>query len=161
MPPKGSEIGKKVDEVAKSCRKPVLNVEFGYTTSEPWWRDLMIWRKDLDPNSPEDHQRQFFDNALGSIENSASQGTFPWVMFLDPSRHYKPNEEKGFSMMVQGNNLILEPLPALVLYLDWLGTIGKRVQRVEQDGRMYEPEQSLGRFDPKLGGTNTGTYPIR
>ena len=99
-PPKGEEIGRKVNEVAHSTRKPVLNIEFGYTGLEPYWKTHTLFgEKKKALFDPDQNQCIFFEKALSSIENSVSQGTFPWVLFLNPTRNYRPAEENGFSLI--------------------------------------------------------------
>jgi hypothetical protein len=123
VPPKGEEIGTKVDEVVRMTRKPVLNVEFGYTRDEPFWKRLRPWGIKDYGRSLEEYQQIFFRNALGSIGNSASQGTFPWVLWLDPTKSSQPIEENGFSLMRLGFNHSLELTPALSYYVNWLNGI--------------------------------------
>ena len=120
IPPKGTEVGSKVDDIARKTGKPVINLEFGYTAFEPFWERFMPHRIDGRRHPLEEYQRQFFANALGSIESSASQGTFPWVLMLDPARNYSPGEENGFALLKVGYNRNLEPVPALHYYLRWL-----------------------------------------
>jgi hypothetical protein len=122
IPTRGQKIGKKVDYVARLTKKPVINIEFGYTREG-------IARPFL---SPVELQREFFLNALSSIENSSSQGTFPWVLFLDLLNYYKPKEENGFGLLRLGSNRIFEPLPALDVYLNWLDEIKSREEEQQR-----------------------------
>lgn len=127
-PPRGLAIGRKADEIAEEFRKPVINVEFGYPAREPSWKKFWFWKKTRDLKRPSlyEHQETFFRNALFSIERSSSQGAFPWVLWLDPSRNYKPTEEKGFSLSVyEPRSSALCPLPSLQYYLDWIEKIAR------------------------------------
>jgi hypothetical protein len=134
IPPRGRRIGKKVDEIARLSRKPVINIEFGYTTLGRGSKQLNVFgtpnnleaARSLILPSPTELQRQFFANALTSIENSSSQGTFPWVLFLDPAHGYKPSEEHGFSLLELGANRRFEPLPAMDYYLNWLDSLSTK-----------------------------------
>jgi hypothetical protein len=129
IPPKGHNIGSKVDYVARQTRKPVINVEFGYSTEgKGIKRRGALFRQDqnnpqLQLLSPEQLQKRFFVNALGSVENSSSQGTFPWVLYLELVHYYKPVEEIGFSLMKLGSNRILQPTASLDYYLNWLESL--------------------------------------
>ncbi|MDH2901027.1 MAG: hypothetical protein PXY39_08645 [archaeon] len=136
IPPRGQNIGRKVNHIAHVTKKPVINIEFGYTREGAKMNPLEI-RSD-NPTAPqvlsaEDLQKQFFLNALSSIENSSSQGTFPWVLFLDPAHYYKPKEENGFSLLKIGSNRIFDPVPALDLYLNWLDAIETEEDRIRLD----------------------------
>jgi hypothetical protein len=142
IPPKGKKVGIKVDEIARLTRKPVINVEFGYTRHGRGTKPLKLLSppSSLGENvnghplsSPEDLQKEFFQNALGSIENSSSQGTFPWVFFLDPAHGYKPTEENGFSLLNLGANMRFEPAPALDLYITWLDNMKNAELQKEAD----------------------------
>ena len=130
IPPKGREIGPKVDEVARVVRKPVINVEFGYTIREPAWKNFQSRKVSGDSHILEEFQKNFFQNALASIEASTSQGTFPWVLMLDPRRRYRPVEEKGFALLRTDHTRVLKPVPALTYYVEWLkginGIVTKR-----------------------------------
>jgi hypothetical protein len=150
IPPRGGEIGPKANEIAKHTHKPVINVEFGYTTTGRGSKPIRVFEKspsavgsnhqgrnDRIYLSPEDNQKKFFVNALSSIESSSSQGTFPWVLMIDPASAERPAEEKGFSLLKIGSNRILEPGPALDYYIAWLDTIKSRESRSEQ---ISEPE---------------------
>jgi hypothetical protein len=122
VPPMGQKIGGKIDYIARMSRKPVINIEFGYTR-EGAIQPLI---------SSEELQKEFFVKALNSIENSSSQGTFPWVLFLDLFNYYKPKEENGFGLMKLGSNRSLEPVPALDLYVNWLDAMKSREEEGEQ-----------------------------
>jgi hypothetical protein len=132
IPPRGQNIGPKTDYIARLTKKPVINVEFGYTREGrgirrfSLFRDIPIDSKSPTVFSPEELQKRFFANALTSIENSSSQGTFPWVLYLELIHYYKPVEESGFSLMRIGSNRILEPVPALDYYLNWLAEMDDR-----------------------------------
>jgi hypothetical protein len=150
IPARGTDIGKKVDEVSRLASKPVINVEFGYTTLGRGTKPIKLFGSNKTEGSehhgfvdqislhPEEHQRLFFVNAISSIENSCSQGTFPWVLMLDPAHQYFPSEESGFTLLKIGSNGCLEPLPALDYYLSWLDGI-KSVDLDRPDG-MYAVE---------------------
>jgi hypothetical protein len=145
FPPRGQDIGNKVNYVARLTRKPVINVEFGYTrvganmSSEDLEKNANEVPRNLATGSipsPEELQKQFYRNALNSIENSSSQGTFPWVLYLDYAHYYKPKEENGFSLLNLGSNRMFEPVPALDLYLNWLDGIETREK--EEEARAAE-----------------------
>jgi hypothetical protein len=129
VPPLGQKIGKKVDYIARMSRKPVINVEFGYTR-EGAVQPLV---------SSEELQEQFFSNALRSIENSSSQGTFPWVLFLDLLNYYKPKEENGFGLLKLGSNRNFDSVPALDLYFNWLDAIKTREEQERQQSDLLTP----------------------
>jgi hypothetical protein len=136
VPPKGQEIGAKVDEIARATKKPVINVEFGYTGLEPIWKQYTLrGKKKVYPKTTSEYQEEFFRNALGSIENSVSQGTFPWVLFLDPLKNYRPVEENGFSLMrAVGFHRVLEPVAALNFYVNWLERMMSYAEKPEDVG---------------------------
>jgi hypothetical protein len=146
IPPRGKMIGSRVDEIARLTRKPVINVEFGYTRIGRGSRPLKVFgtpenletAMNVISPSPAKLQKQFFVNALTSIENSSSQGTFPWVLFLDPAHGYKPPEESGFSLLELGANRRLEPSAAMDYYLNWLDLLNSK----ELDDRV-----SVGRVE--------------
>ena len=143
-PPRGSEIGSKVNEIARITGRPVINAEFGYSAHSAIRRFFSVLRyrsseskylisddisKEVSEykfHDGEQHKLRFFENALSSIEASESRGTFPWVLMLDPSRKYRPKEEKGFSLLkFDGRSGALEPVPAFNHYVSWLETIGE------------------------------------
>ena len=128
IPPRGTKIGVKANQIAHMTRKPVINIEFGYTREGRGTKPTSLFRSPSPQSlaSPEEHQRKFFENSLTSIENSVSQGTFPWVLLLDPARGYKPREENGFTLLKIGSNRMLEPTPALDYYINWLDAINTR-----------------------------------
>ena len=111
VPPKGREIGPKVDEVAREGRKPVINAEFGYTIREPAWKHFQSGKMSRRSQSLQEFQKNFFENALASIESSTSQGTFPWVLMLDPRKRYRPVEEKGFTLLRTDHDRVLKSVP--------------------------------------------------
>jgi hypothetical protein len=147
IPPRGGELGAKASKIAMRTHKPVINVEFGYTTTGRGTKPIRIFARDSlgnaqdDPHysSPEENQKQFFVNALASIESSSSQGTFPWVLMIDPASGERPAEEKGFSLLKIGSNRMLEPVPALDYYIRWLDTLKAR----EIDQSAIAPENEL------------------
>ncbi|MGI0090697.1 MAG: hypothetical protein ACREBS_03220 [Nitrososphaerales archaeon] len=139
FPPKGSDIGPKVNEIAHLTHKPIINSEFGYTTSGRRLKPSDVFPNDKKKEivggrrneekeipSPEELQRHFFDNALASIENSSSQGTFPWVLLIDPIKRPKPVEEIGFRLSKLSYNRALDPVPALEHYTAWLDLMSSR-----------------------------------
>lgn len=136
IPPRGQELGEKANMIAKRTHKPVINVEFGYTTTGRGTKPFRVFggqsgTTSANPESPlyrspEENQKKFFMNALSSIESSSSQGTFPWVLMIDPASGERPAEEKGFSLLKIGSNRMLEPVPALDYYVSWLDTIKSR-----------------------------------
>ncbi len=150
LPPRGSEIGEKVNNVAKRTHKPVINLEFGYTTTGRGTKPINVFRgsRTSDPNSdrdhsfqlsPEDNQKKFFVNALSSIESSSSQGTFPWVLMIDPASGDRPPEEKGFTLLKIGSNRMLEPVAAFNYYISWLETIkSKELAPLESQTEIVE-----------------------
>jgi hypothetical protein len=123
IPPKGREIGPKVDEVSREGRKPVINAEFGYTIREPEWKHIQSPKISRQYHTVQEFQTNFFENALASIESSTSQGTFPWVLMLDPRKHYRPVEEDGFTLLKTDHNRVLKSVPALTYYVEWLKRI--------------------------------------
>ncbi|MHB8567465.1 MAG: hypothetical protein ACYC7D_09490 [Nitrososphaerales archaeon] len=120
FPPRGQEIGMKVDEIASRTSKPVMNVEFGYSAREVSFFSHLLKRDPVNSSGAE-AQGNFFKNALASIENSKSEGTFPWVLYLDPARAYRPSAENGFTLLARGYSKRFEPMPSLEYYLNWLG----------------------------------------
>lgn len=143
LPPKGEDIGGKVNEIAHSTKKPVINVEFGYTTTGVPLRqvdvttDVMSYGRDKNMyreptmQSTEELQRRFYANALTSIENSSSQGTFPWVLMLDPRKPRRPREEQGFTLIkTEPNRSSFQPVRALKHYITWLENIRTRESSV-------------------------------
>jgi hypothetical protein len=116
----GFETGEKITEAERLSGKQVLNAEFGYTTYRTPFRELLFFFLQR-PSAPE-MQRQFFENSLRSIEDSPSRsiGTFPWVLFSDPTDHRgNPEQENYFGLteMKKGN---MTKSPAFTYYLEWL-----------------------------------------
>ncbi len=114
----GSEIGSKADEASRISGKPAINLEFGYSTFRSFKDRLKadLFRK----SSAEEMQVEFFKNALGSIKNSSSKGTFPWVTFSEPSIHRKPPEEVWFGLHKLEGGKVAYSEPAFKYYCDWL-----------------------------------------
>ena len=114
----------------REARKPVINAEFGYTIREPAWKHFQSGKMSRQSQSLQEFQKNFFENALASIESSTSQGTFPWVLMLDPRKRYRPVEEKGFTLLRTDHNRVLKSVPALTYYVEWLkgidGIVAKR-----------------------------------
>jgi hypothetical protein len=153
VPPRGGEIGAKVTAIAKRTHKPVINVEFGYTTTGRGAKRIRVFeagtpsgsppavnRNDPIYFSPEENQKKFFENALSSIESSASQGTFPWALMIDPGARERPAEEIGFSLLKIGSNRMLEPVPALDYYISWLDIMKSREERAYSVATEQSPE---------------------
>jgi len=129
VPTKGKEIGPRVDEVIRQVGKPVINAEFGYTIHEPVSKKFRRQEISRKYYARPDHQKNFFENALTSIESSSSQGTFPWVLMLDPTRSYRPVEENGFTLLRTDHNNAFKSVPALTYYNEWLKGIKGKVAR--------------------------------
>jgi hypothetical protein len=154
LPPKGQFIGPKVDEITRMTGKPVMNVEFGYSAGGSTTTFFDSIRKEIfgarkgsnnlePPPSPKEAQRIFFENALQSISKSKSRGTFPWVLFLDPSRAYRPYDtENGFTLLEQGYGKRLEASPALQYYLDWLSKKEDRYSSQSKDDSEEQREKA-------------------
>ncbi len=148
FPPRGQEVGRKVDQVSRWSKKPVINVEFGYSSRNPrsllssFVNELFPKRRKVNTLqvSGREAQRTFYENALASIANSRSRGTFPWVLFLDPMRTYRPEAESGFTLLERGFSKRFEPVPALSYYLEWLDE-GQRSKRIEPIEHEEEPDQ--------------------
>ncbi|WP_455369432.1 hypothetical protein [[Eubacterium] cellulosolvens] len=117
-PVSGTEIGSKTDEAARISGKPAMNLEFGYSTYRSFTERLRadLFRKP----SAEQMQLEFFKNALGSIQNSSSKGTFPWVTFSEPAMQRKPPEEVWFGLHKLEGDKVAYSEPAFKYYCDWL-----------------------------------------
>ncbi|MBI4257656.1 MAG: hypothetical protein HY619_01750 [Thaumarchaeota archaeon] len=118
----GQETGSKVREAEKLAGRPVFNPEFGYTTYRTLFERALFWI--LRRSSASEMQLQFYRNTLGSLEETSSIGTFPWVLFTHPDRPASPRQEAYFGLykMSHGN---LTKEPAFDYYVEWLKKIGK------------------------------------
>jgi hypothetical protein len=119
-PVHGREIGPKITKAARLSGKQVLNAEFGYTTYRTRFGNLLFnfLRR---PSAPQ-MQLQFFINSLGSIENSPSIGTFPWVLITEAHAypHPKPKQEPYFRLIEMDREGKMTPSPSFTYYLEWL-----------------------------------------
>jgi hypothetical protein len=119
----GLETGPKITEAKRLSGRQVLNTEFGYTTYRTRFGRLRFAFLGLD--SGPQMQLQYFKNSLGSIENSPSIGTFPWLLFSDPhfsdpSQRGNPEQENYFGLMQMDRKDNLETSPSFDYYLKWL-----------------------------------------
>jgi hypothetical protein len=117
----GCEIGPKTTEAARLSGKQVLNPEFGYTTYRTFFGNLLFVF--LRRPSASQMQRQFFENSLGSIENSPSIGTFPWVLFSHPDPDEpppRPKQEPYFGLTQMDEKGKLKKSLAFDYYVKWL-----------------------------------------
>jgi hypothetical protein len=119
-PVHGFETGEKITEAARLLGKEVLNAEFGYTTYRTFFKNRLFnfFRRP----SASQMQLQFFKNSLGSIKNSPSIGTFPWVLFSDPNPKCPPNpkQECCFGLTQMDREEKLKKSPSFTYYVKWL-----------------------------------------
>jgi hypothetical protein len=115
----GFETGEKITEAKRLSGKEVLNAEFGYTTYRTPFKRLLFTF--LQRPSALEMQLNFFENSLGSIEDSPSRsiGTFPWVLFSDPDKRGNPEQENYFGLTQMKEGEMIKS-PAFTYYLEWL-----------------------------------------
>ena len=130
--PKGKKVGEKVEIAEKIIGKgkKIINLEFGHHTFStgnflssilqeiPNLEEFV--NRLLGKATPSENQLEFFRDALESISQTASIGTFPWVLITEPDIIEKyPLQEAYFGLIKQRADGTLKEEPAFLEYVRW------------------------------------------
>ncbi len=152
--PKGNKVGEKVKMAEKVIGKgkKIINLEFGHHTfsTSNFLSSIVQGIPNLEEfinqllgkATPSENQLEFFKDALKSISQTASIGTFPWVLITEPSVIEKyPLQEAYFGLIKQQADGTMKEEPAFLEYVRWSS---EALRNDEQIGSLPSGHEETG-----------------